>query len=271
MTRLGSYRREERHSAADTMPLTSTKACFLPKYISELINVRISIRLFHIHTCMMADTDIPRAAEKIAERSTDVPWYESTIPAEKLDGAARDLLENYSKIPSSEVESHIYDIRTRAWETFPYPCIGGFRFLDLAISSFPYYPTLLSRLSSTETKFLDLGCCFGQEIRKIVHDGAPSEKLHGCDLRSEFFDLGYDLFKDKDTLKTTFFSADIFDEENENMKKVEGDIDFVYAGSFLHLFGWDEQVKICKRLARILKKEGSVVMGRQVGELTAGA
>lgn len=59
---------------------------------------------------MMANTDIPQAAEKIAERSTDVPWYESTIPAEKLDGAARDLLENYSKIPSSEVEYHVYDI-----------------------------------------------------------------------------------------------------------------------------------------------------------------
>jgi hypothetical protein len=82
--------------------------------------------------------------------------------------------------------------------------------------------------------------------------------------------LGYDLFKDKDTLKTTFFSADIFDEENENMKKVEGDIDVVYAGSFLHLFAWDGQVKACKRLTKILKKEGSVVMGRQVAEVTAG-
>jgi hypothetical protein len=81
--------------------------------------------------------------------------------------------------------------------------------------------------------------------------------------------VGYDLFKDKDTLKTTFLTADIFDEENEDLKMLEGDIDVVYAGSFLHLFGWDDQVKICKRLTKILKKEESVVMGRQVGEVTA--
>ncbi|PQE25504.1 methyltransferase domain-containing protein [Rutstroemia sp. NJR-2017a BBW] len=218
----------------------------------------------------MSDTVTLPSAEKIAERSTDVPWYEKTIPAEKLDGAARELLENYSKIPPLEVESHVYNIRNRAWNVFPFPCIGGFRFLDLAIASSPYYPTLLSRLSTSDTKFLDLGCCVGQELRKLVQDGAPSEKLYGCDLRSEFYDVGYDLFKDKDTLKTTFLTADIFDEENEDLKKLEGDIDVVYAGSFLHLFGWDDQVKICKRLTKILKKEGSVVMGRQVGEVTAG-
>ncbi|PQE24513.1 methyltransferase domain-containing protein [Rutstroemia sp. NJR-2017a WRK4] len=226
----------------------------------------------------MSDTVTLPSAEKIAERSTDVPWYEKTIPAEKLDGAARELLENYSKIPPSEVESHVYNIVrfpftkecNKAWSVFPFPCIGGFRFLDLAIASSPYYPTLLSRLSTSDTKFLDLGCCVGQELRKLVHDGAPSEKLYGCDLRSEFYDVGYDLFKDKDTLKTTFLTADIFDEENEDLKKLEGDIDVVYAGSFLHLFGWDDQVKICKRLTKILKKEGSVVMGRQVGEVTAG-
>lgn len=49
------------------------------------------------------------------------------------------------------------------------------------------------------------------------------------------------------------------------MKKLEGDIDVIYAGSFLHLYGWDDQVKICKILARAMKKEGSVLMGRQGG------
>jgi hypothetical protein len=58
----------------------------------------------------MSDTVTLPSPEKIAERSIDVPWYERTIPAEKLDGAARDLLENYSKIPSAEVESHVYNI-----------------------------------------------------------------------------------------------------------------------------------------------------------------
>ncbi|KAF5871520.1 putative methyltransferase domain-containing protein [Botrytis fragariae] len=202
---------------------------------------------------------------KIEERSTNLPWYQLTIPSTKLDGAIRELLEDYAGIPLSEVEPHVYNIRKRAWSIFPYPCIGAFQFLDIVITSSPYYPTLLSRLASPGTKFLDLGCCFGQVIRRLVYDGALPENLYGCDLRAEFFELGYDLFKDKDNLKSTLFKADIFDEDNVDMKRLEGDIDVIYAGSFLHLYGWDDQVKICKILARAMKKEGSVLMGRQGG------
>jgi hypothetical protein len=84
-------------------------------------------------------------------------------------------------------------------------------------------------------------------------------------LRAEFFELGYDLFKDKGNLKSTLFKADIFDEDNVDMKRLEGDIDIIYAGSFLHLYGWDDQIKICKTLSRLMKKEGTVLMGRQSG------
>ncbi|KAF7905666.1 hypothetical protein BELL_0652g00020 [Botrytis elliptica] len=202
---------------------------------------------------------------KIEERSTNLPWYQLTIPSAKLDGAIRELLEDYAGFPPSEVEPHVYKIRNRAWSIFPYPCIGAFQFLDIVITSFPYYPTLLTRLASPGTKFLDLGCCFGQVIRRLVYDGALPENLYGCDLRAEFFELGYDLFKDKVNLKSTLFKADIFDEDNVDMKRLEGDIDVIYAGSFLHMYGWDDQVKICKILAKAMKKEGSVLMGRQGG------
>ena len=51
------------------------------------------------------------------------------------------------------------------------------------------------------------GCCFGQEIRKLAYDGAVQSNLYGCDPRSEFFNLGYRLFRDRDTLKSTFIEA----------------------------------------------------------------
>ena len=57
----------------------------------------------------MAQTDIPNALEKIQERSKDVPWYNPDV-GNKLGGSARELLENYSKIPVSEVEDHVYKI-----------------------------------------------------------------------------------------------------------------------------------------------------------------
>jgi hypothetical protein len=98
----------------------------------------------------MAHTDIPNALEKIKAREKDVPWYNPDI-GDKLGSSARELLESYSKIPAGEVEDHVYKIvnsqqqlfersnanwwlqRDEAWAIWPYPCIGGFRFLDLYV------------------------------------------------------------------------------------------------------------------------------------------
>ena len=57
----------------------------------------------------MAKTNISNAAEKIAERSTDLPWYDPSIGS-KLGASTREVLENYSKIPGPEVEAHVYAI-----------------------------------------------------------------------------------------------------------------------------------------------------------------
>jgi len=57
----------------------------------------------------MADTNVPDAEMKIAKRDKEVPWYNPNI-GNKLGTSARELLENYSKIPASEVEDHVYKI-----------------------------------------------------------------------------------------------------------------------------------------------------------------
>jgi hypothetical protein len=57
----------------------------------------------------MADTDVQDARTKISNREKDVPWYNPNI-GNKLGNSARELLENYSKIPASEVEGHVYKI-----------------------------------------------------------------------------------------------------------------------------------------------------------------
>ncbi|KAH8811716.1 hypothetical protein F5884DRAFT_855054 [Xylogone sp. PMI_703] len=201
--------------------------------------------------------------------SKDVPWYSKDL-GDKLNPAARELLEKYSKVPADEVESHIAKVRDDAWSVWPYPCLGGFRFLDLSIRNYPNYSTILERLKSKNETFLDLGCCFGQEIRKLAFDGVPSEQLYGSDLRPEFFELGYKLFRDKETLKTKFIAANIFDEKS-GLDELDGKIDIVFVGAFLHLFNYEEQVKVCQRIVRILKPEkDSLILGRQVGNVNPG-
>jgi len=216
----------------------------------------------------MAITEL-NSAPKNGGNPKDNSSY-SKEPGEKLGELARDLLENYSKVSPEEVENHVKKIRDEAWDIFPYPCIGGFRFLDFAIATAPEYLTVIARLKTGNENFLDLGCCFGQELRKVAFDGAPTEHLYGCDLREEFFDLGYKLFRDKEILKSQFIVADIF-EPSSALSSLYGKMDIIYAGSFLHLFGWAEQVEICKQIVKLLKdKKGSMLLGRQVGNLDAG-
>ena len=65
-----------------------------------------------------------------------------------------------------------------------------------------------------------------------------------------------------------FFTADALGENSRALDRLDGKIDAVYAASFLHLFGWDDQVKICKRMIKTLRpRKGSLVFGRQTGNL----
>src|SRR5438105_15830914 len=101
-----------------------------------------------------------------------------------------------------------------------------FQFLDLSLVQMPIYPEILARVKDG-AKFLDLGCCLGQEIRQLVLDGAPSANTFGSDLYGRFFAVGYDLFADKDRLETKFIAADVFDDASPLMD-LQGQLDIIY-------------------------------------------
>lgn len=89
-------------------------------------------------------------------------------------------------------------------------------------------------------------------------------------MRAEFFELGYRLFLDRDTLKSKFIEADITD-ANSALSGLDGEIDIIYAASFLHLFDYEGQVEVCKRLVKLLRGErDSLILGRQIGNTNAG-
>ncbi|KAF2092808.1 hypothetical protein NA57DRAFT_49545 [Rhizodiscina lignyota] len=205
-------------------------------------------------------------ATDVGARATSVPWYNPELTS--IPGNAREILEKYSKIPPEQVGDHVKALREKAWQVYPYPCIGQFRFLDMSIEEMDSYPEMLKRLKSGD-KLLDLGCCFGQEIRKLVFDGVLSENLFGADLHQDFFQLGYDLFCDRDTLKARFIQADIFDKDNA-LQDLRGSLDIVYTGSFFHVFGYEGQLKAGREVAKLLKGKGSMVVGRQIGSVNPG-
>lgn len=199
----------------------------------------------------------------------NVVWFDKQPKDWQISLAARSLLETYGRISPEKVVDHVVQIRDEAWQIHPYPCIGQFRFLDLSLNQTKEYSDILQRLQQGQ-KLLDMACCFGQEIRQLVADGAPSENIYGCDLREDYIKLGYKLFRDQDTLRTKFLTANIFDATSA-LTDLQGQFDMVYAGSFFHLWGYEDQVRASKSVALLLRpQKGSTIYGRQVGSVNAG-
>lgn len=228
-----------------------------------------------------------------ASQCQNLPWFQSKI-GDSLTPACRQLLEEYSGVKSSEVESHVYKIvslpipmsplpccstdapyqRDMAWEIFPWPCVGNFWFINLGLSLHPSYQTLLARLRSPSTpkKFLDLGCCLGQDLRKLAFDGVPVQSLYGSDIRPDYESIGHELFRDAGRFKDRFISTDFFAEDAENeLVKTEGSWDAIGIMMFLHLYDRPTQIRACKRILKLLsRKPGSMVIGTQSASTRPG-
>ncbi|KAF2818717.1 hypothetical protein CC86DRAFT_308460 [Ophiobolus disseminans] len=209
---------------------------------------------------MSASKDPPNA---------DVDWFDKQPRDSQIPEVARRLLETYSGIPPDGIVDHVVNVRNDAWKVHPYPCIGQFRFLEPGLDGIEEYEEVVKRLQDGQ-KLLDMACCFGQTIRQLVADGAPADNIYGCDLQPDFIELGYKLFKDRDKLQTKFLVADVFDTESA-LNDLKGDLDIVYAGSFFHLWGLEQQKQVSKTVASLLRPQsGSMIVGRQVGAVNAG-
>ncbi|KKY31930.1 putative methyltransferase domain-containing protein [Diaporthe ampelina] len=213
--------------------------------------------------CQSDERQFYSPASQIGSKDRSVAWYDKTLSGVPAD--ARDLLERYSKVPPDEVEPHVLSMRDKAWDVYPYPCIGQFKFLALRLYDQPSYATVVRRLKQG-AKYLDIGCCLGQDIRKLAMDGAPPENLYGAELRAPFVDLGYELFRDRG-LAATFMEADaLVISEDSPLSELKGEIDFVHLGMVLHVFGRERQRALLENCISLLRPErGSAVLGTAVG------
>lgn len=93
--------------------------------------------------------------------------------------------------------------------------------------------------------------------------------MYACDISAELWDLGFELFRDRDKMGTLarFMKADIFDLTSE-LSQLDGRIDIIIACQFLHLFDWERQKVAIKRIVGF-SRPGSVVIGYQRAQLRA--
>lgn len=162
--------------------------------------------------------------------------------------------------------------RERGFASNPYPCIGLYRFLNLTLLTHPLYNSILQRLQSPDATYLDLGCCFGQDLRQLVHDGVASQRLVGLDIEGPLMETGYDFFLDRATLQSRFVVADVFKGATQgavwtDLEKLG--VDVLHCSAFFHLFTLAEQISAAKNIAKLVKKDG-VIVGRQIGSVKPG-
>ncbi|KAJ5247766.1 hypothetical protein N7468_002749 [Penicillium chermesinum] len=204
------------------------------------------------------------AATNDGNKDRHQQWYDPDL--EEVNPEIRSLLENYSKVPPADVVKHVNKIN-------PYPCIGHYRFLNLTLLTHPLYQEIIRRLKSNPSSvYLDLGCCFGQDLRQLVQDGVPSSQLIGLDIEGPLMDLGYELFLDQKTMESKFLVADIFKGESQGepwTSLVANGADVIHCSAFFHLFPLNEQIEAAKNIAQLVKK-GGIIVGRQSGSVKPG-
>ncbi|KAL8924514.1 MAG: hypothetical protein Q9208_003989 [Pyrenodesmia sp. 3 TL-2023] len=220
----------------------------------------------------MLDGPVPNGA-----RSVSWPWYHHVLTNE-LTTEAKQLLSNYSGIPSTQMEAHVYSVRDKAWGIFPWPCVGEFWFLSFGLAKHPLYKNMvLPRLKAGQT-LLDVGACLGQDLRKCIFDGAPATNLFASDLFPEYEELAYNLWRDRDRLPPGHFFADNILADNATFTSGSlmtrlgpGSVDIITATMFLHLFNYENQLKTATRMLRLLShKPGSIILGSQAGSIDFG-
>ncbi|KAF8732671.1 hypothetical protein AX14_004106 [Amanita brunnescens Koide BX004] len=145
---------------------------------------------------------------------------------------------------------------------------------------------------------LDVGCCFGNDLRKAVADGWPVENVIGFDLRKEFWNFGHDLFLDTpETFPAGFVAGDIFDPSMivprspfympdlplltahappelrslTSLTPLQGRASAIFLCAFFHLFDEAKQLQLARQLASLISPlPGSVIFGAHITMLVNG-
>jgi len=160
----------------------------------------------------------------------------------------------------------------------------------LRITRLPAYGRALQLCKERKDAiFVEVGCNFGHDLRKIVVDGWPVEDVIGFDLNKGFWECGHELFKTTQaSFPAPFICGDIFDSSmiaprepfNEepptprpgdpqsltSLTPLQGFVSVIHATSFFHLFNEEQQLRAARQLATLLSPApGSLIFGSHLG------
>lgn len=112
----------------------------------------------------------------------------------------------------------------------------------------------------------------GQDLRKLLFDGVPIDRLFGSDIFSQYESIGHELFRDRDTFHNRFIPGDLFDKSPDHAIEVtKGNWEVIVIVMFLHIFDWNDQLRAAERIIDLLSsKPGSMIIGAQTATIKPG-
>jgi hypothetical protein len=138
-------------------------------------------------------------------------------------------------------------------------------FLNPTTPLHPSYSTILERLkkgASLVDIYIYVGTFIGQDLRRLIVDGAPSTNLYAVDIINHW-DIGFDMFRDCDKFHAHYIETDIL-YPSSALQESNGKMDIIWVTHLLHQWAWEGQV-IAAKSPVALSRLGTTVAGYQIG------
>ncbi|KAJ6577227.1 hypothetical protein B0H19DRAFT_1118752 [Mycena capillaripes] len=192
------------------------------------------------------------------------------------------------------LKAHVLAVQKTATEVYDYPCIRRFGFIKIKINKYKtaYQHVLDLGRNVPGALLLDIGCCFGNDLRKIASDGFPAQNMIASDLRQDFWDLGHQLFcSTPESFPVVFLAGDAFNPDFlalqpmleeaphsvldlrslTSLNGLHGRLSAIHSASLFHLFSEENQLLLARKLAALLTpRPGSIIFGCHGAQPTKG-
>jgi SAM-dependent methyltransferase len=129
----------------------------------------------------------------------------------------------------------------------------------------------LAKSKGSDYKLLDVGSCFGQEVRGLIADGVSPSSITITDLHDYYWKAGKRLYFDDESNKldgvTTIFgdfATDPADIEKDISQDLTASFDCVICQAIFHVLSKKQSHFMIQRLFNVLKP-GGILLGQCVG------
>ncbi|KAI9337893.1 hypothetical protein DFJ73DRAFT_798366 [Zopfochytrium polystomum] len=223
------------------------------------------------------------------------PQYSFADSLASADGASADDLAFLKDIDGLDDDEKELDLhRSRIAATIAalnaqglhiYRCIATLGFLRPRVHHHPAYPRLLAALTTAATPaatastpiVIDIGCAFGTDVRKLLLDGVPADRILASDLLRGYWDAGADrLFADRGAAVATLFADWTSPDGPPPLPPAVAPparVRAVVASAVLHVFSKPQVDRFARNVHAVLADDdddGGLFFGTCVGRETAG-